>query len=663
MDLLGEELSQTPKKFKLSSATNTNNYLDQDELSSKIEGESNVQASKRFWNFHKLTNNSIITDLFHGQFRSSISCLVCDNTSVYFEPFSTLVLEIPEMKKVDFLLVSSHFNLKPVINLSCFIPVNALFKDIAKFTINKYRKESDLSEFEANKTKLKCLLVNTTTFTSRFVKLNDNIYQTSKRGNIVIYEISEVEDESDYYPYICMLRESAEKVEEKKENEEDVRENINDENANKENIESNSNSNLNVGDKENENMENNIIIKLDNTNKNIKKDNLNYAYNKKEVKQNPTNTKEKESENDFLKNLSFPRLFNLSLDKTVRDLRTNLYAFMRKIYQFDFKDLKNKNPEIIKTDFTPLTQLNISKDLFTDAELIKNLNESDYESYVEEEFKYIFVDNFKEISQTDFIKNFPYTVKLVSAKDELKFKILFSNNPEEFNLEFPSELGLDKFNQYIKTGYKLVLEFKKSNNAFSQIKNELNKVISIHPINSNLNNLNSELDENGNAQNAKTITLEDCLDNFTLAEKLEKGNEWYCSSCKKNQNSLKRMELYYIPKNLIIMLKRFDTKMISKTKIQIWKNNNIVKYPVNNLRLGKYFVSNNFYNDNNISYDLYAISQHSGSLEGGHYAAACRNFGKWYELDDATVFPSDEETVVSAEGYILFYRRKENKGN
>lgn len=674
LDLLSEELTQTPKKFKSTTAANTNNYLEQDELSRKMEGESDVQASKRFWNFHKKTsnNNSIITDLFHGQFKSSVTCLVCENTSVYFEPFSTLVLEIPEIKRVDFLLVSSHFNLKPVIKLTCFIPVNALFQDIAKFTIDKYRKEPDFNEFEGTRSKLKCLLVNTTTFTSRFVKLNDNIFQTSKKGNIVIYEISEMEDEADYYPYICMVRESPnENNEEKKEGENTQQENLIEDNIQQSHTEAvDSNKELkeiNAYNKNSQQEDKDKKTKQTQQNKNLKKENLNYAYKRKEDKQNPAEAipkekeKQKESENDLLKNLSFPRLFNLSLDKTVRDLRVNLYAFMRKLYRFDFKELKSKHQDTIKTEFAPLTQVNISNDLFGDAELIKNLNESDYENYVEEEFKFIFEENYKEISQTDFIRNFPYTVKLVSAKDELKFKILFSNNPEEYNLEFPSELGLEKLNQYIKTGYKLVLEINKSNKElFNEIKNELNKVVSIQPKNLSSQTESSE-SENGNLN--KIITLEDCLDNFTLAEKLEKGNEWYCSSCKKNQNSLKRMELYYIPKNLIIMLKRFETKMIGKTKIQIWKNNNLVKYPVNNLSLGRYFASNNFYKENNVSYDLYAISQHSGSLEGGHYATACRNFGKWYELDDATVFPSDEQTVVSAEGYILFYRRKEPKGN
>jgi len=638
LDLLGEQHNQS-----LNNGVSTNNnFLESDEIAKKMEGESDVQASKRFWNFHKSTNNSIITDLFHGQYKSTITCLVCDNSAIYFEPFSSLTLEIPDIQRVDILLVSSHFNLKPVIKLSLFIPVNALFQDIAKFTIEKFRKENFHNEFSERKTKLKCLLVNTTTYTSRFVKLNDNIYQTSKKGNIVIYEIDDYEDESDYYPYICMVRQSS--LPQKKEEECKIRDN--EEYKFKEDT-----SKINSDNQETKEGGENKKRNQSKIDKQIKDKQCRSDQKKKEEKQTKSAIiieKEKEAENDLMNNLSFPRLFNLSLDKTVRDLRINLYAFMRKIYEFNFSDLKNKSPELIKTDFMPLNQINLTNDFFSDADVIKNLNESDYESYVEEEFRYIFEDNFTEICQTDFLINFPYTVKLVSAKDDFKFKVLFSNNPDEYNVEFPSNLSLTKLNQYIKIGYKLVLEINKSNIRFIEIKNELNKVISINPKNISENSHDFQ----------KTISLEDCFDNFLLAEKLEKGNEWYCSSCKKNQNSLKRLELYYIPKNLIIILKRFETKMIGKSKIQIWKNNSLVKYPVNNLSLGKYFISNNFYKENKITYDLYAISQHSGSLEGGHYAAACRNFGKWYEIDDATIFPSDEETIVSPEGYILFYRRK-----
>ena len=325
---------------------------------------------------------------------------------------------------------------------------------------------------------------------------------------------------------------------------------------------------------------------------------------------------------------------------------------MRKYNRFDFLDLKNKYNELIKSNFSPLNKINNTSDVYSDPDIIKNLNDSEYQSLIEEEYTYIFETNYEEISKTEYIHNFPYCVKLVSAKDDLKFKILFSKNPEEFNLIFENELPLQKINQYIKIGYKLVLEINSKNKNFPDIKNNLNKLISIHP-------------KDNSTSFIKEITLDDCLDNFCLTEKLERGNEWYCWYCKKNQNSLKKMELFYLPKNLIIILKRFECKLIGKSKIQVWKNNTLVKYPVNNLNFSKYINSSNNGNnlmsknkDNQTPYDLYAISQHSGSLEGGHYASACRNFGKWYELDDQTVFPSDEETVVSPEGYILFYRRK-----
>jgi ubiquitin carboxyl-terminal hydrolase 4/11/15 len=37
-------------------------------------------------------------------------------------------------------------------------------------------------------------------------------------------------------------------------------------------------------------------------------------------------------------------------------------------------------------------------------------------------------------------------------------------------------------------------------------------------------------------------------------------------------------------------------------------------------------------------YDLFAISNHYGSLNGGHYTAYAKNIdNKWYEFDDSCV--------------------------
>ena len=59
-------------------------------------------------------------------------------------------------------------------------------------------------------------------------------------------------------------------------------------------------------------------------------------------------------------------------------------------------------------------------------------------------------------------------------------------------------------------------------------------------------------------------------------------------------------------------------------------------------------------------YDLYAVANHSGGAFGGHYTATCRmDKGSWLCFDDAEVYLVDHDKIVSAEAYILFYKRRE----
>jgi len=60
-------------------------------------------------------------------------------------------------------------------------------------------------------------------------------------------------------------------------------------------------------------------------------------------------------------------------------------------------------------------------------------------------------------------------------------------------------------------------------------------------------------------------------------------------------------------------------------------------------------------------YDLYAVSNHFGSMNGGHYTAFCRNLmrqHKWYSYDDENVDEMPESSVNSRAAYVLFYRRR-----
>lgn len=52
-------------------------------------------AANDAWNRHIYRNESIIHDLFHGQYKSTVSCLKCDKVSITFDPFMTLCVPIP----------------------------------------------------------------------------------------------------------------------------------------------------------------------------------------------------------------------------------------------------------------------------------------------------------------------------------------------------------------------------------------------------------------------------------------------------------------------------------------------------------------------------------------------------------------------------------------
>lgn len=57
-------------------------------------------------------------------------------------------------------------------------------------------------------------------------------------------------------------------------------------------------------------------------------------------------------------------------------------------------------------------------------------------------------------------------------------------------------------------------------------------------------------------------------------------------------------------------------------------------------------------------YDLYGVSNHYGSLNGGHYTAYCLNplYNKWFEFDDTDVSRIDESKLVSKAAYVLYYK-------
>ena len=86
-----------------------------------------------------------------------------------------------------------------------------------------------------------------------------------------------------------------------------------------------------------------------------------------------------------------------------------------------------------------------------------------------------------------------------------------------------------------------------------------------------------------------------------------------------------------------------------------------VAYPVNGLDLTGIVAENS--DDPAPIYDLFAVSNHSGGLGGGHYTAYGKNpkTGKWYMFNDSSTHEVAEDTVVTKQAYVLFYRRRSSK--
>jgi ubiquitin C-terminal hydrolase len=85
LDLLGEDLYRKGKKP----------YVEDSDKPNQTEEEAAIEA----WNKHLLRNESIVTDLFHGQFKSTVNCQKCDRVSVTFDPMMTIMLPIPAPRK------------------------------------------------------------------------------------------------------------------------------------------------------------------------------------------------------------------------------------------------------------------------------------------------------------------------------------------------------------------------------------------------------------------------------------------------------------------------------------------------------------------------------------------------------------------------------------
>jgi len=121
LDYLNEDLNGTTKKP----------YI---EIESKKEGETDQDCAKRFWECNLKRNDSIITDLFCGQYKSTITCPNCGNINITFDPFNTLILPLSNKsflnnKKFEYL---DEFHLFYIPKCCIRKPIRIIIKNVIK---------------------------------------------------------------------------------------------------------------------------------------------------------------------------------------------------------------------------------------------------------------------------------------------------------------------------------------------------------------------------------------------------------------------------------------------------------------------------------------------------------------------------------------------------
>ncbi|ETW07025.1 hypothetical protein, variant 1 [Aphanomyces invadans] len=152
------------------------------------------------------------------------------------------------------------------------------------------------------------------------------------------------------------------------------------------------------------------------------------------------------------------------------------------------------------------------------------------------------------------------------------------------------------------------------------------------------------------------LTLADCFQKFTSAEQLDEDNLWYCSNCKQHRQATKTMQLYALPDILILSLKRFEYRNdVVRDKLDV-----LVDFPVEGLDMAPYCLSAAPDHASSLIYDLYATTNHFGSMGFGHYTAFAKDHATnlWYNFDDSAVTSVSAASVVSNAAYILFYKRR-----
>ncbi|KAG5641869.1 hypothetical protein DXG03_004093 [Asterophora parasitica] len=174
-----------------------------------------------------------------------------------------------------------------------------------------------------------------------------------------------------------------------------------------------------------------------------------------------------------------------------------------------------------------------------------------------------------------------------------------------------------------------------------------------------------ELKGKGGEANPGENTLAACLRRFTQPEKLG-PKEYSCAKCgKATHEASKRLSIKTLPPVLSFQFKRFEHKTSDKNSAR--KIDTPIRFPAS-INMAPYttLAMENAKRTNSIStgpegmyeYDLFAVINHEGKLNNGHYTNFARYQDEWCRFDDDKVTPSNLGACLNSAAYMCFYVKR-----
>ncbi|EDO18549.1 hypothetical protein Kpol_2001p54 [Vanderwaltozyma polyspora DSM 70294] len=572
------------------------------------------------WNSHLLRNDSIITDIFVGLYKSTLHCPECDNLSVTFDPYNDLTLPLPVDTKWN-----TKIKLFPQNSPPCIIEIEmektSTYQELKEYIANLVKMNpSDLYGFEIFNHQFYNSF-DSDKSNSNYLPLKELI---SDADDIIFYEIKSSSPADMVVPVI--------------------------------------NTKLEEGFKNPRLFGVPFFVTL-------KEDELNNpAAIRKVIETSYTRlsggfvefpllelTENSSIEMFPLVKEKYPTInfgkYNPLIELANPDMSVDEYFKLRLMELTPNQQIRSRNATFnsdngFRNDvWVPLSHININKAIDITGYL-DPVSRNIY-NYLDLKNKFIEKDQGSDdcVEENDDTK---------SSTDDNEEESLAKDNDSESRAEFIDQdtdmSNNDLIPQILKPTTFILAEWtdESANRVFTQ-----DKVVDWETP-AELKNIALE-DERKKRQmdGEKKITLDDCLNLFAKKEVLGMNDSWYCPTCKEHRQATKQLQLWSTPDILLIHLKRFENQSSFSDKID-----DTVYFPITDLDLSPYVVNND--ESKSTIYDLVSVDNHYGGLGGGHYTAYVKNFvdKKWYYFDDSRVTETVPERSIAGSAYLLFYMRR-----